>query len=182
MVFCFWRVPATNIFSCSKSQRRPFLISEAEEEIVIQLARNRRQKGKVVNIEWTKKVINKVTLGRVPSASDSYITKFWRKHKWTNRRAYQRTTKECRPSLIEEINQCIKKVEDYIKEHKIPASNVFIMDETGLWTGTINLRTYVDPKTCDSSIIRNCTSQRDTGVVAISSSGIVFPYFIKHVP
>ena len=163
-----------------KHLRRPRILSNAEEEIILHQAKERRKKGKVVDIHWTKKIIDEIALGRVSCPSYSFITKFWQRHKWSNRRAYQRTPRESRSTLKQEISECIERVESYIKEKRIPSSNVFMMDETGLWNGSVSLRTYVDPETCDASIIKNCRKERDTGVVAISASGVVFPYFLKN--
>ena len=160
--------------------RRAPILSAVEEVIVILQAQIRRRKGKVVDIAWTKKIIKLITNGSEPS--ESYITKFWSKHGWKCRRASQRSPQEMRPTLMQEIQMFRNVVESYIHQHQIPASNVYIMDETGLWNGGVSLRTYVDPSTNDNSIITTCKKERDTGVVAISATGIIFSQFIKHVP
>ena len=85
-----------------------------------------------------------------------------------------------RPSLCLEVTLFIKHVEEYIIQNQIPSSNVFAMDETGLWNGNVCLRTYVDPETQDSSVISDCVKKRDTGIVAISADGIIYSEFIKH--
>ena len=138
--------------------------------------------GKVVDLKWTKKTICKVTLGRVSSPSDSYIVKFWEKHGWKSRKACQRSPREMRGTMDQEVKDFILKVEHYIHQNNIPSANVFMMDETGLWNGNVCLRTYVDPDTLDNGVIQCSKNQRDTGVVAISATGIVYSEFIKHVP
>jgi hypothetical protein len=56
------------------------------------------------------------------------------------------------------------------------------MDETGLWNGSVLSRTYVDPATGDASVESPGDHLRDTGLVALSRKGQVFPWFFRHVP
>ena len=166
--------------SRQQHQRRPKLLNEAEQFILINQAKAQRANGKIVDINWTRETIDQITLGRVSFASDAYIVHFWNDHGWRSRRAYRRTPKEMRPSLQIEVILFIRNVEIYIQDHNIPNSQVFIMDETGIWNGAVTLRTYVDPETQDASVLSECVKQRDTGVVAISAEGEIYAEFIKH--
>lgn len=162
--------------------RRSALLTAAEEFILLSRAKSRRSKGKVVDIDWTRKTIARITMDRFIYPSDSYIGKFWAAHGWKCRKAVQRSPREMRPTLPQEIAEFRQNVESYILQNHIPAANVFMMDETGLWNGNVCLKTYVDPETMDNGIIQCSKSQRDTGVVAISATGVVFSMFIKHIP
>ena len=163
-------------------QRRSLLLEPVEEFFLLTRAKIRRSRGKVVDLEWTRKTIALITLGRVASPSDAYMVKFWAAHGWRCRKAVQRSPREMRPTLDQEVADFRKQVESYIEQNQIPASNVFMMDETGLWNGNVCLKTYVDPETMDNGVIQCSKNQRDTGVVAISATGVVFPQFIRHTP
>ena len=64
----------------------------------------------------------------------------------------------------------------------IPPSRVHTLDETELWNGSVDPKTYVNPETMDSGVVSKGNHRRNHGVVFISASGCVHPYFIEHSP
>ena len=101
---------------------------------------------------------------------------------WPSRRTQERNQKEVRETLEEEMNQFRQEVTEYVNSNDIPPSRIYTMDETGLWNGSVVSRTYVNPETMDSGVVSEGNHRRDTGVVAISADGRVYPYFIPHSP
>ena len=162
--------------------RRKCLLSPEEEDRVIQLAKERRAQHQEVSIDWTRQAIKDITNGRVPEASKAYISRFWKKVGWPSRRTQERNKKEVRESLEEEMNQFRNEVTQYVRDHNVPPSRIFTMDETGLWNGSVASRTYVNPETMDAGVVSEGNHRRDTGVVAISADGSVDPFFIPHSP
>ena len=71
---------------------------------------------------------------------------------------------------------------EYIKDNSIPTSRVWVMDETGLWTGSVAPRTYVNPATNDSGVLMLGDHRRDTGVVALCADGSIDWWFLEHIP
>ena len=70
----------------------------------------------------------------------------------------------------------------YVHEHEIPPENIHIADETGMWNGSVALRTRVDPDTQDTGVKRHGDNHRDTGMVALSAAGGIDAYFLRHQP
>ena len=162
--------------------RREQLLSQQEKEQLLLAAKERREKHEIVSIDWTRQTINSITKGRVQNASNAYISKFWKSNGWPSRKTQERNSKEVRPSLEQEVEGFREEVSSYVSTNNIPSSRIFTMDETGLWNGSVSPRTYVDPSTMDVGVVSLGNHRRDTGVVAISASGVVHPHFISHSP
>ena len=162
--------------------RRERILTQEEKDQVVHLAKERREQFQEVTIDWTRQAISNVTNGRVPHASNGYISNFWRDNGWPSRKTQERNQKEIRTTLEEEMNQFRSEVTQYVNEHNIPPSRVHTMDETGLWNGSVAPRTYVNPDTINSGVVSEGNHRRDTGVVSISASGCVHPFFIEHSP
>lgn len=161
--------------------RRSSILTEEEEKQVISKAKEIRASHHPITIEVTRQVILEVTNNRV-QYSNSSISRFWAKHGWPNRKVQERNKKELRDTLLEEVEKFRTEVMAYVKNNNIPVDRIYAMDETGLWNGSVVSRTYCDPTTLDSSVLAEGDHKRDTGVVAISASGEVFPHFIYHLP
>ncbi|KAH0792574.1 hypothetical protein GPJ56_003559 [Histomonas meleagridis] len=162
--------------------RRGCSISPEEKERLIMLAKERRNQHLEVSIEWTRQAIKEVTEGRVPNASNGFISTFWKNNGWPSRRTQKRNQKEVRETLEKEVKTFRETVTGYVNSYNILESRIFMMDETGLWNGSVASRTYVDPESMDSGVVSEGNHRRDTGVVAISASGTINPYFIRHTP
>ena len=162
--------------------RKKRLLNDEEELELLNLCVSQRGEHEIVSLDWTRSAINKITNGRVPNASYSYISKFFKKHGWPSRRKQERNQKELRASLEQEVIDFRSQVQSYVQTNNIPQSRIFTMDETGLWNGSVATRTFVDPSTMDSSVVSPGDHRRDTGVVALSADGEVHPYFIPHTP
>lgn len=162
--------------------RRKKLLTEEESQKVVQIASEMRNKRLAVTQEVTRKIIAEVTQCRISNASSAFISRFWKEKGWPNRKVQARNKKEVRDSLEIEVENFRDEVMQYVNEHNIPPSMIYAMDETGLWNGAVAPKTYCDPSTMDSSVISEGDHKRDTGVVAVSASGCVNPYFISHVP
>jgi transposase len=165
----------------SVHNRRPTTLSQEEGNQLIDDSKIRRSQFKPVDTAWASTKIKEITNGRVGSASKSSISKFYKKHGWHSWKVQPRNSKELRLTLEEEIDGFRSDVYKYMDQHSIPKSRVWVMDETGLWNGSVLPRTYVDPQTRDASVESIGDHQRDTGVVALSWEGRVFPWFIRHV-
>jgi hypothetical protein len=84
-----------------------------------------------------------------------------------------------RATIHDEATEFQRSFEDYVREHEIPPANVHIADETGMWTGSVPLRTQVDPVTMDAWVLRKADNRRDTGIVALSA-GEIDADFLPH--
>jgi hypothetical protein len=82
--------------------------------------------------------------------------------------------------LGQEIADFQQTVGDHIRSNQIPPERVYVADETGIWTGSVALRTRVDPATMDAGVVRHGNNGRDTGMVALSAAGEVDAQFIAH--
>ena len=162
--------------------RRNRILSLQEELKVIQIAKEMREKHIAVTIEVTRSIIEQVTKGQVIHCSRSWISLFNQRHGWPSRRVQQRNQKELRESLQDEVTQFQNEVNQYVSSNNIPLNRIHAMDETGLWNGSVALRTYCDPSTMDSGVLADGNHRRDTGVVAISDDGSIDPFFIHHLP
>ena len=70
--------------------RREQLLNEEEKAQLIQKAKEQRSNHQPVSVEWTRQSINEITGGRVPNASNGFISKFWRESGWPSRRTQKR--------------------------------------------------------------------------------------------
>ena len=162
--------------------RRTLLLFDFEEREIIRMATELRKNHLAVTIEVTRALIEKATHGRISNCSNSSVSRFWKKHNWPSRRVQQRNQIEIRDSLPEEVSRFRNEVTEYVDQNNVPTSCIHVMDETGLWNGSVVSRTYCDPSTMDSGVLGNGDHKRDTGVVAISGSGSIDPFFIHHSP
>ena len=158
------------------------LLTDDEKAIVIGCAITERANGLPVTQSWTRQTINDVTAGRVVHASDSFISQFWSQAGWPSRLTQSRSAKEMRSTLQQECTQVKNEVMHYITEHQIPSSRVHVMDETGLWGGSVAPRTSVNPATNDASVLRQGEHNRDTGIVTLTADGSVDAEFLAHSP
>jgi hypothetical protein len=162
--------------------RRPTLLSLEEEAVVLANAQIQRSQHLAVTEESTRQAISDATNQRIPNAQNSYISKFWRKHKWPNRKAQRRTINEVRPTIKQETADFQADVTRYANDNNIPKSRIYVMDEVGIWSGSVSPRTYVDPATQDNGVVSEGQNRRDTGIVALSASGSVESTFLQHIP
>ena len=182
-----YRWISTDMSPTAQSQRqihprRAANLSIQEESKVLRIAKKLRENHQPVTIEVTRQIIAHVTNGRVPNCSKTWISLFWKKHGWPSRRVQQKNQKELRDSLKDEVAEFRNEVNQYVSNNNIPLNHIHVMDETGLWNGSVVQRTYCDPSTMDSGVLGKGDHRRDTGVVAISADGSVNSFFIKHVP
>jgi transposase len=157
----------------------PLLTIDETREIIRQ-AEILREQHLCVDLRVTRIIINKVTDGRISCMSNSSISRFWERAGWSSKRTNGQTSSGVRPTLKQEASEFQRLLNNYIIEHDVDISHLVIMDETGLWTDGIPPRTYVDPKTMDSSIISPGPHQRDTGICALHASGEVDGDYIRH--
>lgn len=162
-----------------RSGRPPQLIEDEEAEI-LRRAREQREAHGVVDTAWTRAMIADVTANRLPSVSDSFISRFWRRMDWPTRRAQARSAPEVRDTLAEEAAQFQESVQDYVRSRDIPPDRVYVADETGMWNGSVALRTKVDPLTMDAGVLQQGDKQRDTGIVALSATEQIDAEFLAH--
>jgi transposase len=162
--------------------RRPKTLSPIELQLLFEEAKDERKQFKIVNIAWAKERIKHITNYRVCAPTATFISRIFNRFGWKSWKTTPRNSKEIRPTLQNEARIFREYVCRYILEMQIPKSRVWTMDETGLWNGSVLPRTYVDPETRDSSVEFIGDHRRDTGVVALSWEGLVFPWFIHHVP
>ena len=182
-----YRWTKTDMSLCAQKERqvhprRELLLNAEEKDQLIQKAKEQRANHQPVSLEWTRQCINEITGGRVPRASNGFISKFWSDNGWPSRRAQERNQKEVRSSMDQEVQEFRIEVTSYVSSNNIPPSRIFTMDETGLWNGSVSPRTYVDQETMDAGVVSNGNHRRDTGVVSVSADGKVNPYFIEHLP
>jgi hypothetical protein len=85
-----------------------------------------------------------------------------------------------RATLHNEAIEFQRKVEDNAREREIPVANVHIADEAGMWTGSVRLRTKVDPATVDAGVLREGDDGRDTGMMTPSAAGNIDAQFLPH--
>jgi hypothetical protein len=135
-----------------------------------------------VNQKWTKETISNVTNTRVQEAGKGFITNFWEKNHWYSCRVQTRNQKELRITIQEEASEFQESVMQYVQENQIQKENIYVMDETGLWTGSVALRTYVNPQTHDVGVEQKGDHRRDTGIVTLSATGKVDSVFLPHQP
>ena len=112
--------------------RRKCLLSPEGEDCVIQLTKERRSQHQEVSIDWARQAIKDITNGRVTEASKAYISRFWKKVGCPSQRTQELNKKEGHESLEEEMNQFRNEVTQYVRDHDVPPSRIFTMDEIGL--------------------------------------------------
>jgi hypothetical protein len=166
----------------SAHQRHAPLLTEEEKNQLIEESKIQRSQFKTVDIAFASTMIEKITDGRVKNPAKSYVCKLYQQMRWHSWMAIWRNRKELRASMPDEITVFRQQVNAYISTNSIPQSRVWVMDETGLWNGSVVARTYVDPETLDPSVLELGDRRRDTGVAALSLEGDVFAWFIRHVP
>jgi transposase len=159
---------------------RSCTLPEQEEAEVLRLAKDQRAAHRVIDNAWTRTAFANVTQQRVPNASSSTITRFWQRHGWPTHRLQARTPGELRDTLQAEADEFQQTATTYVHDHEIPPANVHVADETGLWNGSVALRSRVDPDTMDTGGLRQGDNARDTGMVALSAAGTVDSYFLQH--
>jgi hypothetical protein len=71
-------------------------------------------------------------------------------------------------------------VTKYVQEHNIPPENIHIADDIGMWSGSVAIRTRVNPATMDRGGRREEDDQRGTEIVALSAAGGIDVQFLKH--
>jgi hypothetical protein len=159
---------------------RPSLLNGDEEAEVVRLARAARAEHHVIDNKWTRQAFADVTQGRVPNAPNSSLSRFWQRQGWPTRRVQERTPGELRDTLPAEAAAFQQEVMEYVEQHHIPPENFWVADETGMWNGSVALRTRVDPDTLDTGALRNGDNARDTGMVALNAAGGIDSYFLQH--
>jgi hypothetical protein len=71
-------------------------------------------------------------------------------------------------------------VGDHIRSNGIPPERVYVADETGMWNGSVALRTRVDPAKMDAGVLRDGDNRQDTDMVVLSAAGDVDAEFLAH--
>ena len=150
-------------------KRRPRLLSDEEVNEVVARAVQARAAGVAVDQMWTRHTIGEVTNGRVCDASGSFISKFWNEQGWPSWQIQERCAKGMRPTILEEAAAFQQMVIAYLKANSVTIHHFHIMDETGLWTGSVAPRTYVNPATRDPGVIQPGDHRRDTGIVTLTA-------------
>jgi hypothetical protein len=150
----------------TQSGKHPLLTPDEETEI-LRLATEARERHELAEARWTPVTI-------------ALISRFWKHAGWPLRRSQARTPQELRSSLPDEADTFQHQVTEYVHEHNMPPENIHIADETGMWNGSVALRTRTNSLTKDSGLQRIGDNQRDTGMVALSAAGGIDSYFLQH--
>jgi hypothetical protein len=152
-----------------------------QEQQLIDEAKNLRSlpRPEAVSIDWTVNKVEEIT-GGAWKPSNGWGSKFWVRQGWPNRATQARNLKECRATLAQEAADFQEEMRIYALNNHIPKDGIWAMDETGVWTGGVPPRTFVDPATMDSSVIQDGDHQRDSVAMALSVTGESHFDFIEH--
>jgi transposase len=61
---------------------RPSKLTNDEKEEILARARQQRAEHSVIDTYWTRAMMAEVTDDRIPSATDSSISRFWQRAEW----------------------------------------------------------------------------------------------------
>jgi transposase len=64
---------------------RPGKLTNDEKEEILARAREQRAEHGVIDTSWTRAMMAEVTDDRIPSATDSSISRFWQRAEWPTR-------------------------------------------------------------------------------------------------
>jgi hypothetical protein len=69
-----------------------------------------------------------VTDDRIPSATNSSISRFWQRAEWPIPRVEARSTPELRDVLQQEVSDFQQTVGNHIRFHEIPPEHIYVAD------------------------------------------------------
>ena len=85
-----------------------------------------------------------------------------------------------RPSLKDEVAEFARSVMEEKREFGLDDHQLWAIDETGIESGGVPRKTFVDPLTKDRSVLETCPRRRDTLILAVSKGGDKVAKVIEH--